>query len=86
MVTKRLQVLLPDSDYREIQRIARARRVTVAAWVRETLERARRREPQLDAGRRIEAIRGAARHDFPTADIDQMLAEIDAGYQMGHRT
>jgi hypothetical protein len=25
-------------------------------------------------------VRAAARHEFPTAPIDQMLAEIEAGY------
>jgi hypothetical protein len=25
-------------------------------------------------------VRAAARHSFPTADIDQMLAEIESGY------
>ena len=28
-----------------------------------------------------DAIRAAARHDFPTADIEQMLAEIARGYE-----
>jgi hypothetical protein len=28
-------------------------------------------------------IRAAARHDFPSADIDRMLAEIESGYGSG---
>ena len=31
--------------------------------------------------RKLSAIRAAARHDFPTADVDKMLAEIAAGYR-----
>jgi hypothetical protein len=31
---KRLQVLIEDAEYRQIQRVARARRMTVAEWVR----------------------------------------------------
>lgn len=29
---------------------------------------------------RLQAIRAAARHAFPTADIEQMLAETERGY------
>jgi len=30
---------------------------------------------------KLVALREAVRHSFPTADIDQMLAEIEQGYQ-----
>jgi hypothetical protein len=33
-----------------------------------------------DADRKLEAIRTAARHGFPTADIEQMNQEIVRGY------
>lgn len=35
---------------------------------------------EADVEKRLQAIRAAARHGFPTADIDQMLAEIERGY------
>lgn len=44
-MTKRLQVLLQDRVYREIQIMARARHTSVAAWVRQALAGALRREP-----------------------------------------
>lgn len=65
---------------REIQRIARQNHMTVAEWVRQTLRAARRRAPGRDARRKLEAVRAAARHEFPTADIDRMVAEIERGY------
>ncbi len=80
-MTKRLQVLLDETEWRELRRVARARRMTVAAWVRETLRSARRREPLGDTSSKIAAVRAATRHVFPTADIDQMLGEIEQGYQ-----
>jgi len=43
-MTKRLQVILQDAEYREIQRAANARHMTIAAWVRQTLAIARRRQ------------------------------------------
>ncbi len=79
-MSKRLQVLLDEKELREIQRAARGRRVTVAEWVRQALRAARRHEPLGDAGKKIEVIRAAARHSFPTSEIDEMLAEIERGY------
>jgi hypothetical protein len=79
-VPKRLQVILDDAEMRDLQRVARAERMTVAEWVRQTLRAARRRVPRSDAARKLAAIRIAAEHDFPTGDIDRMLAEIERGY------
>jgi len=79
-MAKRLQVILKDPEYREIQRAARARHMTIAAWVRRALEWARRQEPAGDAAKKIAAIRAAAKFEGPTADIEQMLAEIEQGY------
>jgi hypothetical protein len=82
-MAKRLQVILQDPDYREVQRMARSRHMSLAEWVRQALELARRREPLGDAGKKLEVIRTAAQHDYPTADIDNMLAEIERGYGTG---
>ena len=79
-MTKRLQVILQDPEYREIQRAASAQHLSIAAWVRQALAVARRREPVGDVGRKLEVVRAAARHSYPAADIDAMLTEIEAGY------
>ncbi len=79
-MSKRLQVLLDDSEYREIKRLASSRRLSIAAWVRQALTGARQKEPRGDSGRKLDAIRAAARFSFPTADIEQMLSEIERGY------
>ena len=70
---------MDEVEWREIQRAARAQRMTVAEWVRGALRAARRREPLGDAGKKLDSVRAAARHTFPTADIQQMLAEIERG-------
>jgi hypothetical protein len=72
-MSKRLQVLLDEPEWREIQRTARASHMTVAEWVRQALRAARARRPVADAGKKLDVIRGAARHAFPTAEIDEML-------------
>jgi hypothetical protein len=82
-MSKRLQVILKDPEYREIQNAARSRNMSIAEWVRQALSQVRRSEPSGSAGKKIEAIRAAARFEFPTADIDQMLAEIEGGYGVG---
>jgi hypothetical protein len=82
-MAKRLQVILQDPEYREIQKMARSRRMSLAEWVRQALDLARRREPLGDSGKKIAVIRAAAQHDYPTGDIDSMLAEIEKGYGTG---
>ena len=79
-MAKRLQVILQDPEYREIQRMARSRRLSLAEWVRQALVLARRREPLGDVGKKLDVIRAAARHDYPVSDISRMLAEIEKGY------
>lgn len=82
-MAKRLQVILHDSDYREIQRIARSRHMSTAEWVRQALHAARRHEPSGSAEKKLAAVRAAVRHQFPTADIKTMLEEIEKGYGSG---
>ena len=82
-MAKRLQVILKDPEYREIQRMARSRHMSIAEWVRQALALARRREPLGDIGKKLEVIRVAARYDYPTGDMDRLLADIERGYDAG---
>ena len=79
-MAKRLQVILQDPEYRDIQRAARSRQMSIAEWVRQALAHARRREPIGDVEKKLAAVRAAVKHEFPTGDIDTMLAEIEQGY------
>ena len=79
-MSKRLQVILDDEELLEIQRIAELKQMTVAEWVRQTLRAARRGESTGDPGHKLAAIRAAARNSFPTADVDEMVEQIEAGY------
>ncbi len=82
-MSKRLQVILKDPEYREIQRVARSRHMSIAEWVRQALALARRGEPTRSMGKKLEAIRRAAQCEYPAGDIDRMLGEIEAGYTAG---
>ena len=75
---RRLQVILDEEEYREIQGVARRQGVTVAEWVRQALREARSNSAgAIDA--KLRAVADASRHRFPTADIDTVLKEIEAG-------
>ena len=82
-MAKRLQVILKDPEYREIQRMARSRHMSIAEWVRQALALARRREPLGDIGKKLGVIRVAARYDYPTGDMDRLLADIERGHDAG---
>ncbi len=79
-MSKRLQVIFDDGELLEIQRAARRERMTTAEWVRQALRAARRARTQSDPQKKLQIVRAATRHAFPTGDIDQMLREIDLGY------
>ena len=79
-MSKRLQVVLEDAEAREIRRLARRQRMTVSEWVRQALRLARKQEPETDQTRKLQIVRAAVRHSYPTADIEQMLAEVEQGY------
>ncbi len=82
-MSKRLQVLLAERELEEIQRLARRERLTVAAWVRRALDEAKQQRPAGDPARKIASIREAATHEFPSGDIDSMLADIARGAASG---
>jgi methylmalonyl-CoA mutase N-terminal domain/subunit len=79
-MSKRLQVLFPEHEWREIKRLARAQHLTVAEWVRQALRAMRQQVPDESAERKLRAVRDAVRRSYPTGDITEMLAEIEHGY------
>ena len=79
-MSKRLQVLLDDSELNDLKRIARRNRTSVAGWVRQALRAAQAREAVGEPRTKLAAIERAVRHEFPTSDIDLMLADIERGY------
>lgn len=71
---------MEDEELREIQRSARRERVTTAEWVRQRLREARERQERPDVATKLAAVQAAYRHQGPTADIEEMLSEIERGY------
>ena len=78
--TKRIcQVSLEDEEYEDIKHIASRRNMTAEQWIEATVSEAR-----VDYHRRVERIRRVIEEtshlNFPTADIEDMLKEIESGY------
>lgn len=72
-MSHRLQVLVPEGLSRRVQKAAQRSQLSTGAWVRQAIEHALRDDHRGDP---LDAL---ARLGAPTGDIDQMLAEIDAG-------
>jgi hypothetical protein len=74
MSTVRLQVLVAPGLQRRIRKAAERSRLSTGAWVRQAIEQALAADrPPGDALDRLGSL-GA-----PTGDIEQILAEIEAG-------
>ena len=79
-MTKRLQVLLDDDELATIQRLAKSRHATTAEWVRGVLRAAVEVETRPGSAVKLAALRRAAAHSYPIADIDVLLEETERGY------
>ncbi len=77
---KRLQVLLDAAEHRLLQRAAKAKHLTTAEYVRQMLREGTRQQSLVDPKRKMASLKKSVTYDFPTADVDQMLAEIERGY------
>ncbi len=73
-MSQRLEILIPDSLDAAVRRAASRAKTSEEQWVVRTLERA-----VTDQQERPDAVSRLAALDAPTADLEQMLAEIEAG-------
>jgi Arc/MetJ-type ribon-helix-helix transcriptional regulator len=81
-MSKRLQVLMDEEEYREIQGVARRQRLTASEWVRQALRKARQNDPE-SVEARLRIIAEASLRGAPTAEIDVMNDEIERGRLYG---
>jgi hypothetical protein len=73
-MSHRLQVLIPERLEARMRKAAQRNRISKGEWVRRAIERA-----LADSGAISDPLASLAGLGAPTADIDQMLAEIEAG-------
>jgi cytidylate kinase len=73
------QVSLDDEEYAHLEHIATHRKITVEQWIAEIIRRDmadyRRRSASIQR-----ALEEAVCHNFPACDIEEMLKEIESGY------
>lgn len=70
----RLQVLIPESLDARVRKASQRCRLSKGEWVRRAIEHALAQESAIS-----DPLARLAGLGAPTADIDQMLAEIEAG-------
>ncbi len=78
-MSKRLQIVVSDEEYRALAKLARKRAKPVAQVVRESLRRTMADESERRPEDRIAAVLRFARFAGPTGDIEQILQEIEQG-------
>jgi predicted transcriptional regulator len=77
-MSHRLQVLIPEELDARIEKAAERHRTSKGAWVRGAIEAALERRGGQESGVTDPLLRLASL-DAPTADIDDMIAEIESG-------
>ena len=78
-MSSRLQVVMDEQELARVREDAKRHGLTVSEWVRQSLVQARRRPSGSSVEARLQAIDRALGVDGPTGEIDEMLAEIEAG-------
>jgi hypothetical protein len=76
--------VVDDAEMKRFQRAAKAAGVTLSEWARQALRRAEREKATGDPAAKLAALRRSLAHSFPAPDIDQMLGEIERGYQQSN--
>ena len=70
---------MDEAELRGCREAAGREGLRLSEWVRLHLRKARQGGPAKTAEQKLRAIRVATSYSFPTGDMDQMLAEIEAG-------
>jgi hypothetical protein len=76
-MSHRLQVLIPPELDAQLSKAAQRNRMSKGEWVRRALEESLRRGGK--GGSNSDPVALLGKLNAPTADIDRLLAEIEAG-------
>lgn len=78
-MSKRLQIVVEDEEHERFRKAAAREGLSLSEWVRRALERARQTQKGPAPSRKLSALDRALECGYPTADIDEMLEEIEKG-------
>ena len=76
-MSKRLQIRLTDLEMANLLRLAKRENLRVGEWVRRALREASASRMGVDPEMKLKSVKRAAQYSFPTADVAQMLSEIE---------
>ena len=79
-MSKRLQVLIPEEEYKKLKQHAKLERLTLGAWVRSALRRITESESARSPEEKLKAVKHALKIGAPTDNIDDMKKQIESGY------
>ena len=80
-MSRRLQILLPDKEYETVRKAARKRKRSLSQLALEGLQLVLRTMPELPVEERLAKVMRFARCSAPTADIEEMLVQIQSGQE-----
>jgi hypothetical protein len=82
-MSHRLQVLLEEHEHQALKRAARRRGTSMSDYVRAVLRESWGAEPSAPVEVKLAVVREAAGHAYPTAEPEEMEAEIRSGMLRG---
>jgi len=78
-MSKRLQLIVKDEEIERLRQCAARDGLTLSEWARQALERARRDQEGPTPEQKRKALDRALGCGQPTADIEEVLADIERG-------
>lgn len=78
-MSKRLQIVMADEEIEELRRSAEREGMSLSEWARQALRRAQRSQEGPTADDKMKAVERALACDYPTGDIEEILASIEKG-------
>ena len=79
-MSKRLQVLFSEEEYKNLKQHAKQGRATLGEWVRSALRRITDGESSRSPDEKLKILRRAMTYSAPTSDVEKMKEEIEKGY------
>lgn len=78
-MSTRLQIIVSEDEAKRLRQCALREGLTLSEWARRALQRAEQQQLGPTPEQKARAIDRALTCNHPTADIDEMLAEIEQG-------
>ncbi len=79
IMSKRLQVLFPDNEFNEIQKISQLNKQTIAQWVRDSIRSVIIKNSLLSPEKKIAKLLKYTKYSGPAGEIHEILKQIEKG-------